>query len=380
MLNHKNIQVPFLDLKSVNNKIENELTEAILKVVRSGWYVLGEEVNNFEKEFAEFTNSKFCVGVGNGMDALTLTLRAWIALGKVNKGDDVLVPANTYIASVLSILDAGLNPILVDPDPKTWLMTVEGCKKRLSDKTRIIMPVHLYGIPCEMNLFQIFAKEYNLLILDDCAQSHGASVLGKPTSNYADASAYSFYPGKNLGALGDAGAMVSNDRKLTDTVRKLGNYGSKKKYYNELQGVNSRLDELQASILRVKLPNLMNEVNLRQKIASQYDSVIDNYPHVYRRPLVSSSFNQVHHIFPLCINSREKFCQLLNSNGIGTLIHYPVPPHKQECMLGKTLGDFPEADKLSSRVVSLPMYPYMPEVHVEKVVGALKTFAEQNHS
>ena len=376
----KSIQVPFLDLKTVNKQIESELMVAISNVVSSGWYILGDEVANFEKEFAEFTESKFAVGVGNGMDALTLTLRAWVGLGRICKGDDVLVPANTYIASVLSIMDAGLNPVLVDPDPNTWLMTVEGCATHITPKTRVIMPVHLYGIPCDMNSFQIFAKEHNLLILDDCAQSHGASVFGRSTSSYSDASAFSFYPGKNLGALGDAGAVVSNDEALIGTVRKLGNYGSEKKYYNELLGVNSRLDELQAAILRVKLPHLMKEVELRQKIASLYDSVVHQYPAVFTCPALTPGVNQVHHIYPICTMNRDSFCQILNSYGISTLIHYPVPPHKQSCMSGKVRGEFPQADLLSSRVVSLPMYPHMPDTHVDRVLEALKAYAERGDS
>jgi dTDP-4-amino-4,6-dideoxygalactose transaminase len=380
MTDFNGIQVPFLDLKRVNEQIEPELMAALSNVVGSGWYILGNEVANFEKEFAEFTESRFSVGVGNGMDALTLTLRAWLALGMVDEGDDVLVPANTYIASVLSILDAGLNPVLVDPDPNTWLMRVEGCARKITQKTRVIMPVHLYGIPCEMHSFQIFAKEHNLLILDDCAQSHGASIFGRSTSSYSDASAFSFYPGKNLGALGDAGAVVSDDEALIGTVRKLGNYGSKKKYYNELQGVNSRLDELQASILRVKLPYLMSDVRLRKKIASRYDDIICKYPNVFKRPAVSTDFEQVHHIYPICIKNRGEFCQFLNNYGVGTLIHYPVPPHKQECMSGQVWGDFPEADKLSSRVVSLPIYPRMPNDHVDRVIEALDSYGVYYHS
>lgn len=380
MSDSKSIQVPFVDLKTMNKQIESELMVAISNVVSSGWYIRGDEVANFEKEFAEFTESKFAVGVGNGMDALTLTLRAWVILGRIRKGDDVLVPANTYIASVLSIIDAGLNPVLVDPDPNTWLMTVEGCATHITRNTRVIMPVHLYGIPCDMNSLRIFAKENNLLILDDCAQSHGASVLGRSTSSYSDASAFSFYPAKNLGALGDAGAVVSNDAALIDTVRKLGNYGSEKKYYNELLGINSRLDELQAAILRVKLPHLMKEVALRQKIASLYDSVVCQYPAVFTRPSISPGLDQVHHLYPVCTRDRDNFCQMLNSYGVGSLIHYPVPPHRQSCMSGKIWGEFPQADLLSSRVVSLPMYPHMPDTDVGRVLEALKAYAERSDS
>lgn len=370
------VKVPFLDLRAANMPSEHACLDAMTRVVKSGWFVRGQEVIEFEKEFADFSGATACVGVGNGLDALTLVLNAWKTLGLLADGDEVLVPANTYIASVLSILNANLKPVLVDPDAVSWLLTPECCHAHLSAKTKVIMPVHLYGIPADMSALSSFARDRNLLILDDCAQSHGAEVNHKSTCFYADASAYSFYPGKNLGAYGDAGAVISNNTSLCEIVRKLGNYGSARKYYNDLQGVNSRLDEIQAAILRVKLKTLKSDTLKRNEIATVYDETVTAHRNVYTRPKIAKHLSPVNHLYPILVKDRESFMEFLHRRGIDTLIHYPVPPHRQECLLDKKYGDFPITDYLSRSIVSIPLYPNMPHEHIEHVINALSDYGE----
>ncbi|MCX9031761.1 DegT/DnrJ/EryC1/StrS family aminotransferase, partial [Citrobacter portucalensis] len=269
-------KIDFLNLKRINKQYRAELLEACEKVVDSGWYIMGNELDKFERSFAEYCGTKYCIGVANGLDALTLTLRAWKELGYLKEGDEVLVPANTYIASILAITENKLCPVLVEPNPESFNINPSEVRKKITAKSRVILPVHLYGQISQMDELTSIAKEYGLLILEDCAQAHGARLKGKLAGKWGDAGAFSFYPGKNLGALGDAGAIITDDVKLAETLKALRNYGSIIKYSNLYQGVNSRLDELQAAFLNVKLKYLDKETKIRQEMASHYINNIKN--------------------------------------------------------------------------------------------------------
>ncbi|MBL4829080.1 MAG: DegT/DnrJ/EryC1/StrS family aminotransferase, partial [Aliivibrio sp.] len=320
--------IPFLDLKAINQQYQVELKDACARVIDSGWYIMGNELKAFEQEFAGYCGSKHCIGVANGLDALTLTLRAWKELGKLQDGDEVIVPSNTYIASILSISENNLTPVLVEPDEATFNLTAEGIKASITDKTKVILPVHLYGQISPMKEIMALAKEHDLLVLEDCAQSHGAMIDGKKAGSWGDAGAFSFYPGKNLGALGDAGAVTTDDGELSDVISALRNYGSHEKYKNKYKGVNSRLDEIQAAMLRVKLKHLDRETKARQDVANLYLDAIDNP--LIELPHAVNHEGHVWHLFVVKTKNRKMLQQHLNDNDIQTLIHYPTPPHKQE--------------------------------------------------
>jgi dTDP-4-amino-4,6-dideoxygalactose transaminase len=343
--------IPFLDLKGVNAQYRAELIEACTKVIDSGWYIQGNEHSEFEKEFAEYCGTKYAIGVANGLDALILILRAYKEMGILQNGDEVIVPSNTYIASILAISENNLVPVLVEPNINTYLMDPSKIEEKITFKTKAIMPVHLYGQTCQMDKVNAIAKKYNLKVIEDSAQSHGAYYKDKRSGNLGDASGFSFYPGKNLGALGDGGAITTNDDELAQTIRALGNYGSHKKYENLYKGVNSRLDEMQAAILRVKLRYLDGEITKRKEIANYYLENIKNENII----LPTISIDSVWHLFVIRATKRDELQKYLFNNGIQTLIHYPLAPHKQEAYKEWNSENFPVSQKIHSEVLSLPI-------------------------
>lgn len=370
--------INFLDLKSINAQYEDELKAACNRVIDSGWYIAGNELTNFENNFANYCETKYCLGVANGLDALTLTLRAWKELGKIKAGDEVIVQANTYIASILAITENDLVPIFVEPDPNTYNLSIKNVRSALTKKTKAILPVHLYGQISPMPEIMDIAEEFNLLVLEDCAQAHGATIANKKVGNWGHAAGFSFYPGKNLGALGDAGAITTNDEELATTLLALRNYGSHQKYLNIYQGVNSRLDEIQAAMLNVKLKYLPNETQIRQSIAQQY---LDNI----KNPLIKLPANpeeykketQTHvwHLFVISCQHREKLQKHLSDCGIQTLIHYPTPPHKQQAYPQYNSLSLPVTEKIHTEVLSIPIGPTMIEKDIQAVINACNLFS-----
>jgi len=345
--------ISFLDLKFINSQYRDELIEATIRVIDSGWYIQGNECKKFEKEFAKYCHAKYAIGVANGLDALILILRAYKELGIMKDGDEVIVPSNTYIASILAISENNLVPILVEPNISTYLLNPLKIEEKITSKTRAIMPVHLYGQTCDMNAINKLAKKYNLKVIEDSAQSHGAYYKEKRCGSLGDASGFSFYPGKNLGALGDGGAVTTNDEKLVSTIRALGNYGSHKKYENTYKGINSRLDEIQAAILRIKLKHLDEEISRRQEVANYYLENIKNKNIIL--PTVASNSDHVWHVFAIRTKNRNKLQKYLLENNIQTLIHYPIPPHKQEAYKELNMESFPISEQIHSEILSLPI-------------------------
>lgn len=364
--------VPFLDLKAINFQYRDELIEAATRVIDSGWYIRGAEVELFEQEFAHYCGVRQCVGVGNGLDAISLALRGWIELGRVDLGDEVIVPANTYIASILAILESGLVPVLLEPDARGFNLPAANLAPALTDKTRVILPVHLYGELVDMPAVMAFAQIHNLLVLEDAAQAHGAAVGGRRSGSWGDAAAFSFYPGKNLGALGDGGALTTNDAELADMVRSIANYGSHQKYQNDVRGVNSRLDELQAAFLRVKLKYLDNEISQRRAIAALYLQRIQNSSIVL--PSWDSSASHVFHLFVVRSDRRDELQAYLLESGIQAAIHYPVPPHKQGALAKYHDMQLPLTELLHEQVLSLPISPVMTSSEVEKVISVCNSW------
>jgi dTDP-4-amino-4,6-dideoxygalactose transaminase len=369
--------VSFLDLKAINQQHRQALIDAATRVIDSGWYVLGQEVKAFEHEFAAYCGTSHCVGMANGLDALVLTLRAWKEMGKLQEGDEVIVPANTYIASVLAITENRLKPVLVEPDEGSYNLCPAKVRAAITTKTKAIVAVHLYGQLAPMKAIMAIADEHQLLVLEDSAQAHGAIVNGKYAGNWGHASGFSFYPGKNLGALGDAGAMTTNDPELAQTVRALGNYGSHKKYENLYQGLNSRLDEMQAALLRVKLQHLDAETRVRQTIAVAYAQGINNP--LLRLPIdshasVDNLRHHAFHLFVVRVQQRAAFQVHLKAAGIDTLIHYPIPPHQQLAYKGYKGLQLPLTEAIHQEVVSLPIGPTMGTGDVTQVVDAINTF------
>jgi dTDP-4-amino-4,6-dideoxygalactose transaminase len=347
--------IPFLDLKGINAKYKDELISACTRVIESGWYIQGNEHKEFEKEFAEFCGSKYAIGVANGLDALTLILRAYKELGVLKDFDEVIVPANTYIASILAISQNNLTPILVEPDIDTYNLDAQKIEEKITPKTKAIMVVHLYGQALQMHKIMQIAKKHNLKVIEDCAQAHGAfdASTSKKVGNIGDASGFSFYPGKNLGALGDGGAVTTNDEVLADAIRALGNYGSHKKYENLYKGVNSRLDEIQAAMLRVKLKYLDDEIKHRRDIASYYLQNIKNENIIL--PKVENETSHVWHLFVIRTKNRQKLQAYLLDNDIQTLIHYPLAPHKQKAYKEWNNDSYPITQKIHDEVLSLPI-------------------------
>ena len=359
----------FLDLKSINSQYRKELIEACIKVIDSGWYIHGNECTEFEKEFAEYCGSNYAIGVANGLDALTLILRAYKELGVMKSDDEVIVPANTYIASILSISENDLVPVLVEPESATYLIDPDNIEDKVSLKTKAILPVHLYGHTCQMDKINKIAKKHNLKVIEDSAQSHGAYFGNRRCGNLGDASGFSFYPGKNLGALGDGGVVTTNDEELANTIRALGNYGSHSKYENLYKGVNSRLDEIQAAMLRVKLRHLDSEIEHRREIANYYLSYINNENIIL--PTVSESNNHVWHLFVVRTTKRDGLRKFFADNGVQTLIHYPIPPHKQNAYVEWNNESYPVSEKMHEQVLSLPISGVQSLKETIKIVNIL---------
>ncbi|WP_272694367.1 DegT/DnrJ/EryC1/StrS family aminotransferase [Providencia sp. PROV036] len=369
--------LPFLDLKSINQQHQKELKEACERVIDSGWYIMGKELDNFENNFSTYCNVKHTIGVANGLDALTLVLRAWKELGKIKTGDEVIVQANTYIASVLAITENDLVPVLVEPDENSYNLSIENIERAITSKTKVILPVHLYGQISPMSEIMTLAKQYNLLVLEDCAQSHGAMIDDKKCGSWGDAAGFSFYPGKNLGALGDAGAITTNDDELANTLRALRNYGSHQKYLNLYQGVNSRLDEIQAAMLSVKLKYINKETETRQKIALTYLERINNpliklplHAEVYKNNIQS----HVWHLFVISTEHRDLLQTYLTNLGIQTLIHYPTPPHKQQAYRQYSILSLPITERIHKEVLSIPIGSSMAQNEIEEVIKLLNNF------
>lgn len=364
--------IPFLDLKTINKQYQKELKDACSRVIDSGWYIMGNELEKFEQSFAKYCGSAYCIGVANGLDALILTLRAWKEMGKLNDGDEVIVPANTYIASVLAISENNLVPVLVEPDSDTFNLTQEGIKKSITEKTKVILPVHLYGQISPMKEIMELANKYDLLVLEDCAQAHGAMIDGKKAGTWGDAGAFSFYPGKNLGALGDAGAVTTDCDELKQTLDALRNYGSHEKYKNQYKGVNSRLDEIQAAMLSVKLKYLDAEIVSRQNVAEAYLNGIKNP--LITLPKVEKPEGHVWHLFVVKTDDRKAFTEHLAENDIQTLIHYPTPPHKQEAYSEYLEREYPVTEKIHEVVLSLPMSPVLDSKSVKNIIESVNSY------
>ena len=364
------MKVPFVSFIPMERELDVDLRAAFERVYTRSWYIGGLEDEAFERAFSDYCNVNYCVGVGNGLDALMLALKA---LG-IGKGDEVIVPSNTYIATVLAVTYVGAVPVFVEPDIRTFNINPELIEFAVTERTKAIMPVHLYGQPCDMNPIMKIAKKYNLFIIEDCAQAHGATYKGKKIGSFGDAAGFSFYPGKNLGALGDAGATVTNDKELSDKIRALGNYGSDYKYHHIYQVNNSRLDEMQAAFLAAKLPHL-DKINIeRRRIADEYLTGINN-PEVIL-PYIPEDMCPVWHIFGIRCKRRDELESFLNERGIGTNKHYPIPIHLQECYrnLGFKRGDFPIAEEISATELSIPMYYGMTKEEIQYVIDSINEF------
>jgi len=363
--------IPFLDLKKINDRYEPLIRQAVARVLDSGWYLLGNELSAFEQEFAQFIGVKNCIGVGNGLDALRLILRAYIETGLMNEGDEVIVPANTYIASILAITDNRLQPVLIEPDIDTYNIDPWKIEERISEHTKAIMIVHLYGRNAMHPEIQRLVDEYQLKLIEDNAQAQGCRYGDKRTGALGHAAGNSFYPGKNLGALGDGGAVTTDDDELATVVRALSNYGSRKKYVNDYRGVNSRLDEIQAAVLRVKLTRLDQDNRRRRETAAHYG---DNITHPYIT-LPSQGAGHVWHLYVIRCRERERLQRHLADNGIQTLIHYPIAPHKQRAY--RTWSDLclPITERIHDEVLSLPMSPALSQDELRTVCAAVNEFS-----
>lgn len=361
--------IPFLDLKSINLRQKQEFHKALESVLDSGWLVLGKQTEAFEKEFAAYCDAKHCVGVANGLEALHLVLRAW----GIGAGDEVIVPSNTYIATWLAVSQVGATPVPVEPDLETFNIDPELIEAAITPRTRAIIPVHLYGQTASMEKIMSIADRHDLKVLEDGAQAHGATLNKRRAGSLGHAAAFSFYPGKNLGALGDAGAVTTNDAGLTDKIRVLRNYGSHIKYQNEIRGYNSRLDELQSAFLRVKLPSLDRDNTHRSKIAATYTEGLKDLDGL-RIPTVCAGHDHVWHLYVVRHANREKLQTRLAEMGVGTMIHYPIPPHLQSAYkdLGIESGSLPISEKIHREVLSLPMGPTMSQEEARTVIAAVR--------
>ncbi|WP_022803011.1 DegT/DnrJ/EryC1/StrS family aminotransferase [Deinococcus ficus] len=362
------MNVPFLDLKAPYLELQGEIDAAVTRVLQSGWYLLGDELEAFELEYATYTGTRHCVGVGNGLDALHLVLKAW----DIGPGDEVIVPSNTYIATWLAVTQVGATPVPVEPNEHTYNLDPSLIRTAITARTRAIIPVHLYGQPADMGPILEIARAHKLFVLEDAAQSQGARYDGRSAGGLGDAAAWSFYPGKNLGAFGDAGAITTNDDALAARLRKLRNYGSAVKYVHELQGGNTRLDEVQAAVLRVKLRHLDEWNDRRRRIAQAYTKRLANKGLVL--PKVMAGAEPVWHVYVVRSPDREALQRKLAEAGVQTLIHYPTPPHLQGAYasLGWTEGQFPLSEKIHREVLSLPIGPHMSDAQVESVIGAVE--------
>ncbi len=374
--------IKFLDLQKINAQYAAELKQAASDVIDSGWFLMGERLKSFEDTLALYIGIPHAIGVANGLDALRLILKAYIDMGIMTKGDEVIVPANTYIASVLAITDNELQPVLVEPDAVTYNLNLDLIEKNITSKTKAIMVVHLYGQVCWSEGLRDLAKKYNLKIIEDNAQAIGAAWNGIKTGALGDAAGFSFYPGKNLGALGDAGAVTTGDSELAERIRALGNYGSRAKYINEFQGLNSRLDEIQAAFLEVKLKYLDTENQYRKQLAALYLNGIKN-PDIQLPVPNNTAFQHennpehVWHLFVIRHAKRDQLQEYLLRNGVQTLIHYPIPPNKQLAYKEMNHLDYPITNAIHNTVLTLPLSPVMPKEDVEKIIALLNNFSTQ---
>ena len=388
--------IKFLDLKKINDRYEPELSNAIKRVLDSGWYLLGNEVKAFEQEYASYIGTKHCIGVANGLDALILIFRAYLEMGIMQEGDEIIVPANTYIASILSITQNRLKPVFVEPDINTYNIDPFKIEEKITEKTKGILIVHLYGQNAMHPEILRLVDKYNLKLVEDNAQAHGCiyetgtsikyqesrleNPISKRTGSLGHAAGHSFYPGKNLGALGDAGAVTTDDDELADIVRTIANYGSRKKYHNDYKGVNSRLDEIHAAILRVKLKGLDRDNQRRREIAQYYLANIKNSDIILPNLSLSiqysvlSTYSHVWHVFAIRTIERERLQQYLTEKNIQTLVHYPIPPHKQLAYKENENGYYPISEEIHSNILSLPISPVMINKELEEVIGALNNF------
>ena len=343
-----------MDIRAINARYRTEIDAAIREVIEANWYIQGEQLDLFEQEFANYCGANHAIGVGNGLDALVLIFEAYKNLEKLQDGDEVIVPANSFIASALAVSRAGLTPLFVDIDPNTYLLSLADCEARITSKTRAILPVHLYGRVCDMDAIQSFAKEHNLIVIEDAAQAHGARWKGHRTGSLGDAAGFSFYPAKNLGALGDGGCVTTNDSDLADTIHKLRNYGSSKKYVHELKGVNSRLDEIHAAVLRVKLRHLDDDTEIRRTIAADLHKALASLDIVL--PEIPED-REAHawHLFVIRSSERENFMQSMTDKGIETGIHYPVPIHKQDAYPEFKHLQLPVTESQAKELISYPI-------------------------
>jgi len=363
------LKIPFLDLRDGYLELKEELDDAYNRVMDSGWYILGEEVEEFEKEFASYCGTKYCVGVSNGLDALRLTLEAY----GIGEGDEVIVPSNTFIATWLAVSQTGAVPVPVEPDVRTYNIDPELIPSVITNKTKAIIPVHLYGLPADMNPIMKLAAKHNLKVIEDAAQAHGARCKGKCVGSLAHAAGFSFYPGKNLGAFGDGGAVTTNDPELADKLRALRSYGSRNKYENELKGFNCRLDPLQGAFLRVKLKYLDEWNSRRAVVASRYQEMLEDFDDLVT-PSIQNEFESVWHLFVIKYQERDRLQSKLSKAGINTLVHYPIPPHLQQAYSEMECGawNLPVAERMANEVLSLPIGPHLSEEKQDHVIETLQ--------
>lgn len=365
--------IPFLDVRAINAPYDAEFQEKFKFFLEKGWYILGDEVHLFEEEFAAYCGTHYCIGTANGLDALRLILEGYKILGKLSEGDEVLVASNTYIATILGIQQAGLIPVLVEADIKTYNFDFENLQQKVTAKTKVVMPTHLYGQLTDMEVVSAFAKANSLLIVTDSAQSHGAMTSqGKRSGSLGDASGFSFYPTKNLGALGDGGAITTDDKALANVVRSYRNYGFKERYVSAYSGVNSRLDEVQALFLRIKLGDLDTANNHRRAIAKRYLQEINNSK--IALPSWDGNEDHVFHLFVIRCKTRNHLCEYLKAHGVSTIIHYPIPPHKQDALQAYAHLSFPITEQIHQEVVSIPLNPMMDEATITKVISILNAY------
>lgn len=364
--------IKFLDLKAVTAMHADEISAAVQRVVNSGWYLQGNENKAFAEEYARYIGTRYCVGCGNGLDALTLILRAYKEMGRLHDGDEVIVPANTYIATILAITENNLTPVLVEPRIDTFQIDDNLIERAITSRTHAIMIVHLYGQCAYTERINEICHNHNLLLIEDNAQAHGCRYNDRLTGSLGNAAAHSFYPGKNLGALGDGGAVTTDDEELANMIGALGNYGSERKYVFQYKGRNSRLDEIQAAVLRVKLKYLDVDNALRRNIAMQYIEHIDNP--LLTLPSTDYCHRSVHHIFPVLCNERERLQQHLLNQGIQTMIHYPIPPHRQQCYADMGLMSLPITERIHREELSLPLNPTLQQEEIERIIEAANSF------
>lgn len=365
--------IKFLDLQKINLSHQQEIEDEILKTFRSGWYLMGEQTSRFEKNLAQYIGVKHIVGVANGLDALRLIIRGYLELGYFNEGDEIIVPANTYIASLLAITDNKMIPVFVEPEPETYNLDFDKIEKAISTKTKAIMTVHLYGQVSFNEKLKNIAEKYHLKIIEDNAQAIGAEYNTLKTGNLGDAAGFSFYPGKNLGALGDAGAISTNDDDLAAVVRAIANYGSSQKYINTYKGLNSRLDEIQAAVLDIKLKYLDQDNDSRRKVAERYISEIKN-PDIILPKILGLPKSHVWHLFVIRTKRREELLKYLGDNNISCIIHYPIPPHRQECYTEYSHLQLPITEQLSQEVISLPISQILSDEEVQYIIDTVNCF------